>query len=107
MSNGAASEAAQRFSSDLALPNREASEAVRDVAVVDAAASEPLCLWRWVFELQNVNAPAKHKSVYATASVVKLVDTRDLGSRAEKRGGSSPSARTEGAQISGPVLRGR
>jgi hypothetical protein len=51
------------------------------------------------------SSPVDHpsKSVYATASVVKLVDTRDLGSRAERRGGSSPSARTESAHISGRV----
>ena len=45
-----------------------------------------------------------HSSAYF-AGVVKLVDTLDLGSSAERHGGSSPSARTTNDQPAEPPER--
>ena len=42
--------------------------------------------------------PSTRSRTAALAGVVELVDTRDLGSRGLRRGGSSPSARTSRAE---------
>ncbi len=64
-----------------AWPHRRGSGRTNSVCAAGGTSSE-LTVW-----------PARARSS-GQAGVVKLVDTRDLGSRAARRGGSSPSART-------------
>src|SRR6266699_3405134 len=51
--------------------------------------------------LRGQGNPVRHGAMPPFAGVAELVDARDLGSRDESRGGSSPSARTTG----GPPAR--